>query len=494
MKTRKVFFLVFLIMLSLCLVNTQTVKPQSSGTIYIRADGTVEGTDKIQRDGNVYTLTDNIVNQSIIIERDNIVVDGAGYTVQGVGIRKLENRLIADKGISLTGTSNVTIKNVKIKGFYFGISLTDSSNNRIFGNDIENTGIGISLWNSSANTIFGNNSTNNYSGVNLVYSYANRISGNNLTSNYYEGIRSGYSSNNTISGNNIVNNDKGLFLERSSFNTISDNNIANRGAGLDLLYSNGNSIFENNIASNGAGISIDASSGNKIYHNNFIDNSHQALSGKHYGVSTNVWDDGYPSGGNYWSDYAGFDSNRDRIGDTPYVIDANNADHYPLMVPYIIPAIGLHQILAVSIALDPKIVNAGTKVSIQVHVTNVTSDVKDAFVQLMSDKGGIFTPQSGYTDSKGYFTSTFTVPTFTTLTGIKITANATKTGYLSGQSQEQITLSPNLPLDSSQPEPFPTTWIIAAIAIIAVVALLVYFRKIKKTTVKVKKIMPEEVT
>lgn len=47
-------------------------------TIYIKSDGSVEGTDKIQRDGNIYTSTDNIVNQSIIVERDNIVVDGAG--------------------------------------------------------------------------------------------------------------------------------------------------------------------------------------------------------------------------------------------------------------------------------------------------------------------------------------------------------------------------------------------------------------------------------
>jgi hypothetical protein len=54
----------------------------------------------------------------------------------------------------------------------------------------------------------------------------------------------------------------------------------------------------------------------------------------------NKWDNGYPSGGNYWSDYNGTDlysgpyqnvTGSDGIGDTPYVIDANNTDHYPLM-------------------------------------------------------------------------------------------------------------------------------------------------------------------
>ena len=69
MKASKVFLLVFLIMMSLCLVNIQTVKPQSYGTIYIRADGSVEGTDKIQRDGNVYTFTGNY-DDSIVVERE----------------------------------------------------------------------------------------------------------------------------------------------------------------------------------------------------------------------------------------------------------------------------------------------------------------------------------------------------------------------------------------------------------------------------------------
>jgi hypothetical protein len=53
----------------------------------------------------------------------------------------------------------------------------------------------------------------------------------------------------------------------------------------------------------------------------------------------NAWDDGYPSGGNYWSDYQTIYPNASEIDssgiwNTPYVIDANNTDHYPLMSPY----------------------------------------------------------------------------------------------------------------------------------------------------------------
>jgi nitrous oxidase accessory protein NosD len=46
----------------------------------------------------------------------------------------------------------------------------------------------------------------------------------------------------------------------------------------------------------------------------------------------NFWDNGEE--GNYWEDYNGTDANNDGIGDTPYVIDDNNVDNYPLMYPY----------------------------------------------------------------------------------------------------------------------------------------------------------------
>ena len=49
-------------------------------------------------------------------------------------------------------------------------------------------------------------------------------------------------------------------------------------------------------------------------------------------TSVNVWDNG--SNGNYWSDYTGDDAGGDGIGDTPYVIDENNQDRYPLMKPW----------------------------------------------------------------------------------------------------------------------------------------------------------------
>jgi parallel beta-helix repeat protein len=93
-----------------------------------------------------------------------------------------------------------------------------------------------------------------------------------------------------------------------------------------------NRIIENNVTRNNLGIILIYSKNNTIFHNNVEENnSSVAIIGSYF----NIWDDG--AIGNHWSDYNGTDANHDNIGDTPYFIDANNRDRYPLMPPYIIP-------------------------------------------------------------------------------------------------------------------------------------------------------------
>ena len=354
---------VFLIGLSF---NVQPVK--ASGTIYIRVDGSIDPPDApISSFGNItYTLTGSI-NDSVVVERDNIILDGSGYTLQGTGFW-------LSTGIDISGRRQVTIQSVEIRNFGYGIVLEDSSNNTILGNNIANNSEGIRLSHgSSNNTIARNNITaNNNVGV-WLYSFNltisgnnNTISGNNITSNEY-GITLERSSDNTVAGNNMANNWYGVYLHYSSSNTMSGNNItANSGYGIlpdsssnniilgnnitannvDGIYlygSSNNTILGNNItANNRYGINLVDSDNNNIYHNNF-NNTHQTSSAR---SEENAWDNGYPSGGNYWSDYTGVDGDNDGIGDTSYVIEANNTDNYPLMTLYIIPEFPLFFILS----------------------------------------------------------------------------------------------------------------------------------------------------
>ena len=278
--------------------NIQTVKADV-GTIYIWADGSIyPPTAPISTVDNVtYTLTGNI-SDSIVIERDNIVVDGALHTVEGIGIG-------SGNGITLSGRTNVTIKNMTIRAFDHCIGLvSSSSHNTISGNNITtNYGLGYSLFltDSSSNIISGNNITNNGGGIYLYNSAGNSISGNNIIANIGFGIYfDSYSDNNTICGNNITRNGiYGIGIYVSSFNSISGNNItANNFDGIDIgvsssynsvsgnnVTNNGNvgivlgsssnhnnNVSENNVANNSFGISIWLSSGNSIIGNKFINN------------------------------------------------------------------------------------------------------------------------------------------------------------------------------------------------------------------------------
>jgi parallel beta-helix repeat protein len=152
-------------------------------TIHIRADGSIypNATPISSADNVTYRLTDNVVGEvpthtsAIIIERDNIIVDGAGYTLNGSGLHY-------NFGFNLTGINNVAIKNMTITNFGMGIILLSSSNNSISGNNITaSNGNSIRLFNSSDNRITGNNITNNEQSIDIDNSSSN----NNVTGNSF---------------------------------------------------------------------------------------------------------------------------------------------------------------------------------------------------------------------------------------------------------------------------------------------------------------------
>ena len=134
-----IIFVFLLIGMPALVFNIQPVKAWT-GVVYIRADGSIDPpTAPIQREGDYYTLTGNIGSDAdgIVVERDNVTIDGAGYTVQGAGSRY---------GIFLHGRSNVTIRNINVKNFECGVYLWDSEYNSICGSNITNNGYGIYLY------------------------------------------------------------------------------------------------------------------------------------------------------------------------------------------------------------------------------------------------------------------------------------------------------------------------------------------------------------
>jgi parallel beta-helix repeat protein len=155
------------------------------------------------------------------------------------------------------------------------------------------------------------------------------------------------STQNVIGNTTITENVRGIQLSMfSSDNRIFANRIVNNRGGLFLYNSSNNNLFENNITDNDSyGIGFSSSSYNIIRSNLFINNGKQVIDSNTedstIAQSINTWSVSHNVGGNYWSDYTGVDvksgihqneTGSDQIGDTPYIINANNKDSYPLML------------------------------------------------------------------------------------------------------------------------------------------------------------------
>ena len=269
-------------------------------------------------------------------EGDTIFVKEGTYN-ENLEINKTLSLLGEDKETTIidggkVGTVvNITQNSVKITGF----TIRNSSNTPQSELSPPPIDAGILLYhNVHYCNITGNYLTNNKNGI-IIFSVSsnNNVFGNKIIDNKY-GISLLYSAdNNTISGNEIRENDHaGIYMNQVLGNIISANNITNNNHGILTFEVSYNKIIENQIENNNRGISSGWNAKHIIYHNNFINNPVQVY---YNSSSVSTWDNG--SEGNYWDDYTGVDNDGDGIGDTPYVIDDNNRNNFPLMNPWIPP-------------------------------------------------------------------------------------------------------------------------------------------------------------
>ena len=126
-------------------------------TVTISADGSVTpSTAPIQRNGNLYTFTGNL-NGPLLIDKSNIVIDGADYTLLGNGTLNGLYIRTSQTGISLTGRTNVTIENLQIESYIDAVNIYSSQYITISGSNITQNNQGIYVSESSKTRISSNN-------------------------------------------------------------------------------------------------------------------------------------------------------------------------------------------------------------------------------------------------------------------------------------------------------------------------------------------------
>jgi parallel beta-helix repeat protein len=179
-------------------------------------------------------------------------------------------------------------------------------------------------------------------GIQLGFCYYNEIIGNNVSSNNDMGIAIYYSNWNDVTGNTVVKSMWNFAIIGSNENNITSNKVIDGSMGIHIAYSSRNLFRLNELLSNNFRCVnlVSSSYDNEIYHNyidDFFNRANDATS------NANKWDNGYPSGGNYWTEYGGSDNYKgpkqnilgsDGIGDSPYEISSGTQDNYPLMKPY----------------------------------------------------------------------------------------------------------------------------------------------------------------
>jgi parallel beta-helix repeat protein len=290
----------------------------------------------------VFTGIQVSLSHSNTIENNKILGTPNGIWVSSSTLNSVNNnRITASHGIWLSGSSKNTVANNEINFWTDGIFVNFANDDQLSNNRISNVRSppiteDIRIYNSE-NTYLSNNELSfglNIDGDQLSHYNTHTILTTNVVNNkpiYYHKNESGFDINGIAVGQLILSNCTNMSVKNLQIN--------NTFIGTEITYSNNLTMVQNNYTNNYHGLRIILSEEIEIFHNNFINNAFQAYDD----TNQNHWNDTYPSGGNFWSDYSyncpdlysgsitpQTTGSPDGICDIQYDINTNGHDFYPL--------------------------------------------------------------------------------------------------------------------------------------------------------------------
>ncbi len=291
-----------------------------------------------------------------IIGRGYPVIDGRhkGYilevrsdsvTIKGLKLINVEKSYTkAYSAIYVYNSRHFVIEDNKLHNPFFGILLERSKygyihNNKVSGDAVteQSSGNGIHAWHSDHLTISNNRVEGMRDGIYLEFVNKSKIVGNLSRNNIRYGLHFMFSNDDLYLKNRFESNGAGVAVMFSKRIDMRKNEfVLNWGSasyGLLLKEILEGTIVENTFYRNTIGISADGASKIQFNHNNFDNNGwairfhgacynnnivennfrHNALDISYKGpMNGNVFDQ------NYWSEYAGYDLDKNNVGDVPY--------------------------------------------------------------------------------------------------------------------------------------------------------------------------------
>jgi len=305
----------------------------------------------------IYKEYNIIINKPLtIIGEDYPVIDGeeqgeiititSDYvTIDGLFLKNVGNSYTEDYAAIRVRKSNYfEIRNLILEKLFFGIYIEKSNYGKILNNKIKgaaeeeyNSGNGIQLWYSHDLDIENNHVQNMRDGIYFEFADNSTIKNNVSTNNLRYGLHFMFSDNDIYEGNTFKDNGAGVAVMFSKkIKMLNNNFIQNWGTasyGLLLKEINDAEISGNTFEENTIGINIEGSNRIEYKNNNFINNGWAIkVRGACYtntfianNFLYNSFDVSYNSkindnefDNNYWSNYTGYDLDKNGIGDVPY--------------------------------------------------------------------------------------------------------------------------------------------------------------------------------